>query len=90
MPMLCKMNKEQFERLINDNIAGELKKLRSNNPAASDADARHSLINKFNANREAMRRMAVEVLKTPTLRQLSSDEAVRVMKEFTKGIYDGD
>lgn len=86
----AKMNKEQFERLINDNIAGELKKLRSNNPAASDADARHSLINKFNANREAMRRMAVEVLKTPTLRQLSSDEAVRVMKEFTKGIYDGD
>lgn len=83
------LTKSQFNKLINDNISSELKTLREDNESATEDDARRSLIDKFNAQRDALRSDARRVLTTPTISQNASDESLRVLEKFAGISRDG-
>ena len=84
------MTRAQFDKLIEDSIRSEQKKLGEKGLPNSEADARQSLIKRFNKRRRNTRKMAVQVLSTPTVRQTLTDQAVDVLKEFAGDLYDGD
>lgn len=83
------LTQTQFNKLINDNIAGELAILQATNPAATDADARASLINKFNTERAKMQTMAEQVLRNTTIRQNASSTSIDELKKFLGTTYTG-
>jgi hypothetical protein len=80
----------QFDQLLADNIPAELAAMRVSNPAATPADARQSLLAKFNDQREQARRMAAEVLGNTTIRQSANSQSVEVLKQFAGNLYRGD
>lgn len=84
------LTRTQFNKLIEDSIRSEQKKLGDKGLPNSEADARQSLIKRFNKRRRNARKMAVQVLSTPTVRQTLTDQAVDVLKEFAGDLYDGD
>jgi hypothetical protein len=84
------MTRAQFDKLIEDSIRSEQKKLGEKGLPNSEADARQSLIKRFNKRRRNARKMAVQVLSTPTVRQTLTDQAVDVLKKFAGDLYDGD
>ena len=84
------LTRTQFNKLIKDSIRSEQKKLGDKGLPNSEADARQSLIKRFNKRRRNARKMAVQVLSTPTVRQTLTDQAVDVLKEFAGDLYDGD
>lgn len=84
------LTRTQFNKLIEDSIGSEQKKLGDKGLPNSEADARQSLIKRFNKRRRNARKMAVQVLSTPTVRQTMTDQAVDVLKEFAGDLYDGD
>ena len=84
------LTRTQFNKLIEDSIRSEQKKLGDKGLSNSEADARQSLIKRFNKRRRNARKMAVQVLSTPTVRQTLTDQAVDVLKEFAGDLYDGD
>ena len=84
------LTRMQFNKLIEDSIRSEQKKLGDKGLPNSEADARQSLIKRFNKRRRNARKMAVQVLSTPTVRQTLTDQAVDVLKEFAGDLYDGD
>ena len=84
------LTRTQFNKLIEDSIRSEQKKLGDKGLPNSEADARQSLIKRFNKRRRNARKMAVQVLSTPTVRQTMTDQAVDVLKEFAGDLYDGD
>ena len=84
------MTRAQFDKLIEDSIRSEQKKLSDKGLPNSEADARQSLIKRFNKRRRNARKMAVQILNTPTVRQPMTDQAVDVLKEFAGDLYDGD
>lgn len=84
------MTRAQFDKLIEDSIRSEQKKLGDKGLPNSEADARQSLIKRFNKRRRNARKMAVQVLSTPTVRQTMTDQAVDVLKEFAGDLYDDD
>lgn len=84
------LTRTQFNKLIEDSIRSEQKKLGDKGLPNSEADARQSLIKRFNKRRRNTRKMAVQVLSTPTVRQTLTDQAVDVLKEFAGDLYDGD
>ncbi len=79
----------QFNQLLADSIPGELANLRRSNPAATNADARASLLGKFNAERDKLQRMAASVLDTPTIRQNTNAQSADELKRFAGGYYTG-
>ena len=84
------LTRTQFNKLIEDSIRSEQKKLGDKGLPNSEADARQSLIKRFNKRRRNARKMAVQILNTPTVRQPMTDQAVDVLKEFAGDLYDGD
>lgn len=84
------LTRTQFNKLIEDSIRSEQKKLGDKGLPSSEADARQSLIKRFNKRRRNARKMAVQILNTPTVRQPMTDQAVDVLKEFAGDLYDGD
>ena len=84
------LTRTQFNKLIEDSIESEQKKLGDKGLPNSEADARQSLIKRFNKRRRNARKMAVQILNTPTVRQPMTDQAVDVLKEFAGDLYDGD
>ncbi len=84
------LTRTQFNKLIEDSIRSEQKKLGDKGLPNSEADARQSLIKRFNKRRRNARKMAVQVLSTPTVRQTLTDQAVDVLKKFAGDLYDGD
>ena len=84
------LTRTQFNKLIEDSISSEQKKLGDKGLPNSEADARQSLIKRFNKRRRNARKMAVQILNTPTVRQPMTDQAVDVLKEFAGDLYDGD
>lgn len=80
----------QFNKLIDDNVAGELQALRRTNTSATETDARNSLLAKFNQQREIARQMAAQVLETPTIRQSANSQAVEALKQFAGDLYQGE
>ena len=84
------LTRTQFNKLIEDSIRSEQKKLGDKGLPNSEADARQSLIKRFNKRRRNARKMAVQILHTPTVRQPMTDQAVDVLKEFAGDLYDGD
>ena len=84
------LTRTQFNKLIEDSIRSEQKKLGDKGLPNSEADARQSLIKRFNKRRRNAHKMAVQVLSTPTVRQTLTDQAVDVLKEFAGDLYDGD
>ena len=84
------LTRTQFNKLIEDSIRSEQKKLGDRGLPNSEADARQSLIKRFNKRRRNARKMAVQILNTPTVRQPMTDQAVDVLKEFAGDLYDGD
>lgn len=84
------LTRTQFNKLIEDSIRSEQKKLGDKGLPNSEADARQSLIKRFNKRRRNARKMAVQILNTPTVRQPMTDQAVDVLKKFAGDLYDGD
>jgi uncharacterized protein YfaP (DUF2135 family) len=84
------LTRTQFNQLITDNVPAELAALRVNNPSATDADARRSLLGKFDAQRLQARMMAAQVLSTPTIRQSANSQSVEVLKNFAGDLYQGE
>ena len=84
------LTRTQFNKLIEDSIRSEQNKLGDKGLPNSEADARQSLIKRFNKRRRNARKMAVQILNTPTVRQPMTDQAVDVLKEFAGDLYDGD
>lgn len=84
------LTRTQFNKLIEDSVRSEQKKLGDKGLPNSEADARQSLIKRFNKRRQNARKMAVQILNTPTVRQPMTDQAVDVLKEFAGDLYDGD
>ena len=84
------LTRTQFNKLIEDSIRSEQKKLGDKGLPNSEADARQSLIKRFNKRRRNARKMAVQILNTPTVRQPMTDQAVDVLKEFAGDLYDSD
>ena len=84
------LTRTQFNQLITDNVPAELAALRVNNPSATDADARRSLLGKFDAQRLQARMMAAQVLSTPTIRQSANSQSVEVLKNFAGDLYRGE
>lgn len=84
------LTRTQFNKLIEDSVRSEQKKLGDKGLPNSEADARQSLIKRFNKRRRNARKMAVQILNTPTVRQPMTDQAVDVLKEFAGDLYDGD
>ncbi len=76
---------QQFAQLINDGVAAKL----AADPTANAALVRSDLIATFTSKREAMRQMAAEVLRTPTIRQGANDQSVDLLKSFAGGLYTG-
>jgi hypothetical protein len=84
------LTRTQFNQLITDNVPAELAALRVTNPTATDADARRSLMSKFDAQRFQARRMAAQVLSNPTIRQSANSQSVEVLKQFAGDLYQGE
>lgn len=76
---------QQFAQLINDGVVAKL----AADPTANAAQVRSDLIATFTSKREAMRQMAAEVLRTPTIRQGANDQSVDLLKSFAGGLYTG-
>ena len=73
------MAREQFEKLIQENVERKVK----DNPGLSPDEARKQLIDTFNTKRENMRKMAAGVLSNSTVSQGTSDESVGILREFS-------
>lgn len=84
------LTRTQFNKLIDDSVGGELEAMRVTNSAATEADARASLLNKFNQERKKMQNMAVQVLSNTTIRQNTNSQSVEVLKGFAGSLYKGD
>lgn len=76
------LGKAQFQKLVDDSWAGELKKLQLTNPNATEQDARAEVITKFEKKRESLREMAATVVNSPTVSQGTSDESANILKQF--------
>ncbi len=77
----------QFATLIENKVKGELEALRITNPSATKDDARNSLKSKFFAERDRMKQMAADVLRTPTVRQNTNAQSAEVLEQFAAGLY---
>lgn len=83
--------KAQFDKLIDSKVSGELEDLRATtDPHATEADARASLIARFDAEREQMRKMAEAVLTNTTIRQNTNAQSAAALKKFAGPTYRGD
>jgi hypothetical protein len=79
-----------FNQLVEDSIPSELKTIRLSNPAATEAEARQSLIDRFNEERDSVRNMAAQVLSNTTIRQNTNNQSVEVLKQFAGNRYRGE
>jgi len=77
----------QFNNLIESKVESELKDLRITNPSATEDDARNNLRNKFFAERDRMKQMAADVLRTPTVRQNTSAQSAEELEQFAGNLY---
>jgi hypothetical protein len=79
----------QFRALIDNKVSEELSALQATNPSATEADARRSLESKFFAERDRMKQMAADVLRTPTVRQNTNAQSAEELKKFADNLYTG-
>ena len=84
------LTRTQFDKLVDDGISGELEVLRVANPSATEADARASILARYDKERDYLRKMAVQVLDTPTIRQNANAQSIEVLKKFAGSLYSGD
>ena len=84
------LTRTQFNNLLRDNIAGKQRELSELGLPASEADARQALIDQFNEQRQAMQKMAAQVLSNTTVRQSANSQSVDQLKRFAGSLYRGD
>lgn len=77
----------QFANLIENKVSEELDILKSTNPSATEDDARNSLKAKFFAERDRMKQMAADVLRTPTVRQNTNAQSAEELEQFAGNLY---
>jgi len=77
----------QFNNLIESKVESELRDLRVTNPAATENDARNNLRAKFFAERDRMKQMAADVLRTPTVRQNTNAQSAEELEQFAGNLY---
>ena len=77
----------QFASLIESKVQSELKDLKITNPSATEDDARNSLKAKFFAERDRMKQMAADVLRTPTVRQNTNAQSAQELEQFAGNLY---
>ena len=78
-----------FNKLVEDNVPGELKALQETDPTATEAQARASILAKFEEQRNNMREMAIQVLSNTTVRQSANSQSVELLKKFAGPKYTG-
>lgn len=77
----------EFNSLIQNNVNKELALLHETDPSATRSDAVASLRTKFFSEREKMRQMAADVLKTPTVRQNTNAQSAAALEQFAGNLY---
>ena len=83
------LTQNMFNKLVEDNVPGELKALQETDPTATEAQARASILAKFEEQRNNMREMAVQVLGNTTVRQSANSQSVELLKKFAGPKYTG-